>query len=94
MTHVQMLQKSYPNAFIAVVYTEAIICGNGDPEAGEEGSGWDLMMSTTPPMSPDDVISCIRTAMEGETDCRAEEALAQTYHPEYVKYLQAKLGLL
>jgi len=90
MTAEQIL-AAYPNARIAVAYTELIICGSADDD-GE--SSWDLMMKAQPPMTLDEIWKCIYESVEDETECKAQEARVQMTHPDYRRYLAGKLGLI
>lgn len=88
MTTTRELQRAYPHCFIAVAYTELLLC-----QADDDGlSCWDILMQEKPPLNPAQVVEAIQAAMEGETAARAEEALKQTKHPSYLTYIAGRMG--
>jgi len=91
MTAEQVL-SSYPHCRVAVAYCELILDSgdDGDPEE----TSFDLMRQAQPPMSLEEVLACIKECLQGETACRAPEALVEMDHPEFQVYLRAKLGML
>jgi hypothetical protein len=82
------LDRCYPDVLQAIAWTELIICQSSD---GEETS-WELILRSQPNISPYEMLSYMKEAIEGETVGRAEEAKSQMNHPQYLRYLAGKLG--
>lgn len=89
------LLDAYPHCSVAIAFTELIICV---PPDGEDQSSWDLMMNAPTPMTLDRVIEMIRDVINDEimdgTECKAEEALEQSYHSSYRIYIAGKMGMV
>jgi hypothetical protein len=82
---------AYPHCRTAVAYCELFLnqCTPDDSE-----TAFELMRRAEPPMSLEEWLHCVQEVLEGETEHRAEEALAQTNHPQFLVYLRAKMGMM
>lgn len=96
----QELLAAYPRVRFAVAWTEMFACVA--PDDGHEPA-WDLMMRADPPLSPDEMVDCIRDTIrevvedadELPTVRRASTlALPQVDHPDYLTYIRGKMGCM
>ena len=83
------LLDAYPGVSVAVAYVELILC---QPEGPESESFWDIILGAKLP--PEGVLNLVRAAMKEAAFPKAQQVLAETYHPSFMTYLAAKLGMM
>ncbi len=83
--------KHYPCCRTAVAYCELIL-DTADPD--DPVTSFDVMRSAIPPITLEDAFAVIKEALADETACKAQQALAEMEHPQFLVYLRAKLGMM
>jgi len=81
--------ETYPTVKHAVSWVEVFLVGT---EHEGEISAWQIMMTTVPSLTPDEVVDMIKHSIEGETVGKAEEARKEMDHPEFRQYVLGKMG--